>query len=119
MDLFNEAVRADLFNAEHPIYTKVKDEAPTRYGVDAKVKNSLLADGCIVEGSVENCILFRGVHVGQGTSLKNCIVMQASEIRENCALDYVILDKGVQVRPGRHLAGYEGFPVTIRKGALV
>ena len=71
------------------------------------------------EGSIENCILFRGVQVGKGSQLKNCIVMQASEIRENCALDYAILDKGVQVRPGRRLAGYETFPVTIRKGGIV
>lgn len=119
MDLFKQEVRADLFNADHPIYTKVKDEAPARYSSEANVKNSLVADGCIIEGSIENCILFRGVHIGRGSVLKNCIVMQASEIREGCALDYVILDKGVQVRPGRRLAGYEGFPVTIRKGALV
>ncbi|MEI3424421.1 MAG: hypothetical protein V8Q85_04960 [Christensenellales bacterium] len=70
MDLFNEAVRADLFNAEHPIYTKVKDEAPTRYGAEAKVKNSLLADGCIVEGSVEKLHTVAGYTLGRGQGLK-------------------------------------------------
>ena len=119
MAVLERDVRADLFNARHPIYTKVKDEAPATYGPKAQVKNSLLADGCIVEGSIENCVLFRGVHVGAGSELKNCIVMQASDVRENCALDYVVLDKGVTVRAGRKLAGYESFPIIIRKGSTI
>ncbi len=119
MAVLERGVRSDLFNPQHPIYTKVKDEAPAAYGPDAKVKNSLVADGCIVEGSIENCILFRGVHVGAGSVLKDSIIMQASDIRENCSLDHVILDKGVTVRAGRKLAGYDSFPVIIRKGSTL
>ncbi len=119
MALLEGDVRADLFNPAHPIYTKVKDEAPASYGERSRVENSLVADGCIVEGSIKNCVLFRGVHVGEGSELENCIIMQASDVRENCSLNSVILDKGVTVREGRRLAGYEGFPVIIRKGSTL
>lgn len=119
MAVLDRGVRSDLFNPRHPIYTKVKDEAPAAYGPDACVSNSLVADGCIVEGSIENCVLFRGVHVGAGSVLKDSIIMQAGDIRENCSLDHVILDKGVTVRMGRKLAGYDSFPVIIRKGSTI
>jgi len=119
MNLLDRSVREDLFSREHPIYTKVKDEAPCRYGSGAKVKNSLVADGCVINGTVENSILFRGVSVAEGSAVKNCIVMQAADIRENCELDHVILDKGVTVKPGRKLAGYDNFPVIIRKGGTI
>ncbi len=119
MAVLDRGVRSDLFHPQHPIYTKVKDEAPATYGPDARVSNSLVADGCIVEGSIENCVLFRGVHVGAGSVLRDCIIMQASDVRENCSLDHVILDKGVTVRAGRKLAGYDSFPVIIRKGSII
>lgn len=119
MALLDRSVRSDLFSREHPIYTKVKDEAPAFYGPDAKAKNCLIADGCRIYGSIENCVLFRGVTVGAGCVIKNSIVMQAGDIREDCELNYVVLDKGVTVREGRKLAGYEGFPVVIRKGSTL
>lgn len=119
MALLDQAVRADLFHPSHPIYTKVKDEAPAFYGEHATVENSLVADGCMVEGSIQNCVLFRGVHVGAGSRLENCILMQAADIRDNCSLNYVILDKGVTVRDGRKLTGYDSFPVIIRKGSTL
>ncbi|MBQ6692717.1 MAG: glucose-1-phosphate adenylyltransferase subunit GlgD, partial [Clostridia bacterium] len=119
MAVLERPVREDLFNPEHPIYTKVKDEAPARYGIDASVKNSLVADGCLVEGTVENSILFRGVHVAKGAAVKNCILMQATEVQSGAELSYVALDKGVLVRQDRRLAGYEGFPIIIRKGSVI
>ncbi len=119
MDLLKRNVRRDLFCAEHPIYTKVKDEAPARYGEGASVKNSLVADGCVINGTIENCVLFRGVTIGHGSVIRDCILMQACEIRENVELDYVVLDKGVTVKAGRRLAGYDSFPVIIRKGSTV
>ncbi len=119
MDLLKKEVREDLFNPDHPIYTKVKDEVSARYGRNAVAKNSMVADGCVVEGQVENCVLFRGVSVNQGSKLKNCIVMQGSQIQENCNLDHVILDKSVIVKRGRSLMGQETFPIILRKGTVV
>ena len=119
MDLLNADVQKDLFNPRHPIYTKVKDEVAARYSVSAQVKNSLVADGCVIEGQVENCILFRGVHVKPGAHIYNSIIMQGSEIGENTLLDHVILDKGVKILPGRTLQGYDSFPIVIRKNQTV
>ena len=119
MDLLNADVQKDLFNPRHPIYTKVKDEVAARYSVSAQVKNSLVADGCLIEGQVENCVLFRGVHVKPGARVFNSIVMQGAEIGENVLLDHVILDKGVKILPGRNLQGYDNFPIVIRKNQTV
>jgi glucose-1-phosphate adenylyltransferase len=119
MALLNPDVQADLFNAHRPIYTKVKDEVAARYTVSAQVKNSLVADGCVIEGLVENSILFRGVHVKPGARIYNSIVMQGAEIGENVLLDHVILDKGVKILPGRNLQGYDNFPIVIRKNQTV
>ena len=119
MALLNPDVQADLFNARRPIYTKVKDEVAARYSVSAQVKNSLVADGCVIEGLVENSILFRGVHVKPGARIYNSIIMQGAEVDENAILDHVILDKGVKILPGRSLQGYDSFPIVIRKNQTV
>ena len=119
MALLNPDVQADLFNPQHPIYTKVKDEVAARYSVSAQVKNSLVADGCVIEGQVENSVLFRGVHVKPGARIFNSIIMQGVEIDENVLLDHVILDKGVKILPGRTLQGYDSFPIVIRKNQTV
>lgn len=119
MALLDPAVRSDLFHPGHPIYTKVKDEVSARYGADARVCNAMLADGCVIQGSVENSILFRGVSVGKGSSVKNSIVMQGANIGENCTLDHVILDKGVTIKNGRTLIGYDSFPIILKKNITV
>ncbi|MEG1859062.1 MAG: glucose-1-phosphate adenylyltransferase subunit GlgD [Christensenellaceae bacterium] len=119
MDFLDVAVQEDLFYSGNQIYTKIKDEVPAKYAKTSNVKNSLIANGCIIEGEVENSILFRGVYVGKGAKVKNCIIMQNSEIYNNSDLEYVILDKSVNIRQGRRLIGDEVFPVIIRKGAIV
>lgn len=117
--LLQPEVRNDLFNPAHPIYTKVKDEVSAKYGENAVVKNSMLADGCQIEGTVENSIVFRGVSVKKGAVVKNSILMQGVSIGENCVMDHVILDKGVVVREGRTLTGYDGFPIILKKGTTI
>jgi len=117
--LLQPEVRSDLFNPLHPIYTKIKDEVSAKYGENALVKNSMLADGCVIEGTIENSIVFRGVSVKKGAIVKNSILMQGASIGENCHLDHVILDKGVIVRDGRVLTGYDGFPIILKKGTTI
>ena len=119
MDLMKPEVRADIFNPDHPIYTKVKDEVPARYGHNSKVKNSFIADGCVIEGTVENSILFRGVRIAEGAVVRNSIIMQATDVQEGCDIDYVITDKGVVIKRGRRLSGHNSFPVVLRKGMTV
>jgi len=111
--------RADLFMRGGPVYTKVKDEVPARYGEHGRVINSLVADGCIIEGHVENSVLFRGVCIAGGAVVKNSIVMQNSEVQDGANINYAILDKSVVVQRDRVLSGTGDFPVIIRKYGIV
>ena len=115
MELLNKDVRDELFSGRD-IYTKVRDSAPSKYGEDAHVKNSLISDGCEIEGVVENSILFRGVRVGKGAVVRNSIVMQDSVISDGATIDCVITDKNVVITSKRHLAGCEDLPYIIQKG---
>lgn len=119
MDMLNDDVQRDLFYTGNAIYTKIKDEAPVKYGVNASVKNSLLANGCVINGEVEDSMLFRGVHVGKGTKIKGCVIMQECDIDDNCTLTHVIADKNCHIREGRHLAGDISYPSIIRKGSVL
>ncbi len=119
MDMLKEDVRKEIFNPKRPIYTKIKDQVPTKYFNDASANNCLIADGCHIEGEVEDSIIFRGVRVGKGVKISNSIVMQDSIIEPNAELDYVILDKDVTVRDGGRLIGQRNHPIIIAKGAVV
>lgn len=118
LDLLNYDVRKELFNTQ-PVYTKTRDEVPAVYRTGAQVRNSLVADGCVIEGTVENCILFRGVHVARGASLKNCIIMQDSYVEEFVELENVILDKAVTVRSHGRMVGQRQYPIVIGKGVTL
>lgn len=109
----------DLFDKAGSVFTKIKDEVPARYGMNASAINSLVADGCIIDGVVENSILFRGVKVGKDSYIKDSIIMQETEIQDRVILDHVILDKNVIIREGKRLMGQEKFPVVIRKHSVV
>jgi len=119
LSLLDPVARHSLFPRSLPIYTKVRDEAPVRYGLSAKVTNSLLADGCLIEGEVEDSIIFRGVTIGKGARVKNSVVLQGTTIGEGSSLDCVITDKDVLIGEGRILAGFNTYPVYISKGAVV
>ena len=105
--------------AGNPIYTKVRDDNPTRYIAGAKGKNSLVADGCVIEGIVENCILFRGVKIEKGAKVKNCVLMQDTVVECGANLEYVITDKNVKVSVAQELHGTDSFPVYVAKGQIV
>ena len=109
----------DLFKADRPVYTKVRDDMPAIYGVCSKAADSLVADGCIIKGTVENCVLARGVYIAEGAVVKNSIIMQDSYISANAKLNCVIVDKDVVVKPARELSGAETYPLYIGKGITV
>lgn len=119
LDLLNPDNFRELFQHKTPVYTKVKDEVPARYGENASASNSLVADGCIIDGNVDNCILFRGVKIGKNAVIRNSVIMQDTEIQERAILDNVILDKEVIVRKGKRLMGQENYPVVIRKHSVI
>lgn len=102
-----------------PIYTKIRDDNPTRYVAGSSVKNSLLADGCVIEGTVENCVLFRGCQVKKGAVVKNCVLMQDTVVETDCGVEYVVTDKNVHITAGKKLAGTDTFPVFVAKNHSV
>ncbi len=121
LELLDKDVREELFGQKThmPIYTKIKDTIPTKYGKNAVVSNSLIANGCVIEGTVKNSILFRGVHVGKGAVVENSIVMQNSEVMENCLIENVVFDKEVIIKSGKKLVGQDTYPMVIGKKTIV
>jgi len=99
----------------NPIYTKIRDDNPTRYIDGAKVKNTMAADGCVIEGEVENCVLFRGVKIAKGAVVKNCVLMQDTVVEAGANVEYTITDKDVVISAGKELKGNDSFPVYIPK----
>lgn len=119
MKLMDRAVSHEVFNLKKPIYTRVRDIAPAKYGIDCDVKSSIIADGCIIEGTVENCILFRGVKIAKGAVVRNSIIMQNTVIEEDASFTNVIADKDVIITKGRSITGSVDYPVYISRGANV
>ena len=117
LEILNPKIRHELFGigSARAIRTKVKDSVPTKYGPDAEVKNSVVADGCTIEGTVENCIVFRGVTIGRGSIVKDSIIMQNSRIMDNCHVENAIFDKEVILCNGITLIGQQSYPLVIGK----
>ena len=105
----------DALFGKAPIYTKVRDDTPTRYITGAKVSNIMAADGCIIEGEVENSILFRGVKIEKGAKVKNCILMQDTVVEKGADIEYLITDKQVTITSGTEMKGTDSYPVYIAK----
>ncbi|MCR4441526.1 MAG: glucose-1-phosphate adenylyltransferase subunit GlgD [Peptococcaceae bacterium] len=119
LELLNPEIWQELFFRHGTIYTKLKDGPPTKYFENSEVRNTLVANGCKIEGKVENSILYRGVRIARGAVVKNSVVMPKAEIEEEAVLDGVILDKNVRVRKGARLLGDQNRPLVVPKNALV
>lgn len=120
MELLTKEARAGLFEIKnHPILTKVRNSAPTRYCEGARVVNSVVADGCVIEGTVENSIIFRGVKVARGAHVKNSILFQDTYVCPDAELNCVVADKNVMIKDGRKLSGHETMPFYIGKNMSV
>ena len=120
MDLLDSSVREELFGVKNrPVFTKIRNSAPTNYRAGSFVNNSLIAAGCIIEGKVENSILFRGVKVSRGSVVRNSILMQDTLVGENVELNCVISDKNVVIRDGITLSGAGSMPFYIDKMSII
>ena len=115
MKLLEQKNLEALFSG-NPIYTKIRDDNPARYVKGAKVSNVMVADGCVIEGEVENSILFRGVHVKKGAKVSNCILLQDTVVGENASINYLVTDKIVNIKAGTTASGTVDFPVYVAKG---
>lgn len=119
LDLLKPEVRKDLFLSNRSIYTKITDQVPTRYGLNSKTSNSIIADGCLIEGEVHNSVISRGVYIAKGAVVKNSVIMNSCRIGENANLDSCILDKFVIINERRTLIGSENYPNFIAKSSVV
>lgn len=117
--LTKKEVRDDLFGGCHPIFTKVRDRVPSYYGEECAIENCSVADGCFLEGTVRNSVLFRQVTVHPGAEIENAVIMNDTVVGKDCKLKNVILDKDVVVRPGTLLVGTPTNPVIIKRGEVV
>ena len=119
MKVLKEDVRNELFETGRKVYTKVKDSVPTIYGENANVSGSLIADGCVINGTVENSILFRDVRIEEGAVVKNSIIMEHGVVMKNGQISYTITDKSVVIGAGRQISGSEDYPIVIVKNKKV
>ena len=117
--LIDADVRHDLFEGNHSVFTRVRDRVPSYYGEGCQIKNSILADGCMLEGAVENSVLFRQVTIGKDAQVRNCVIMNDTVVGEGAQLECVILDKDVVVRPGAKLCGTLSHPLVVKRGDIV
>jgi glucose-1-phosphate adenylyltransferase len=117
--LLEKSKRDSLFKSKMPVYTKIGDNAPVKYGLESNIKNSLIADGCVIEGTVENSVLFRGVKVGKGAVIKDSVIMQGTKIGNNCSISSVITDKNVEISDEKVLTGSETYPLYIGKNGKI
>lgn len=114
-----DSANLDALFSPSPIYTKIRDDNPTRYIEGANVKNIMAADGCVIEGQVENSILFRGVKVARGAKVKNCVLMQDTVIEEGASVEYIITDKDVTITAGKEMKGTDTYPVYVAKYQVI
>lgn len=119
MKMLDDANVNALFSAGNPIYTKIRDDNPARYINGSKAANIMAADGCIIEGEVENSILFRGVKIGMGARVKNCVLMQDTVIEAGASVEYAVTDKNVTITKGKDIKGTDTFPVYVAKYQVV
>ncbi|MDR1496721.1 MAG: glucose-1-phosphate adenylyltransferase subunit GlgD [Clostridiales Family XIII bacterium] len=119
MDFLDPKMQTRIFRGPHRIYTKVKDEVPVRYMPTAAVKNCIVANGCIIEGEVENSVLFRGVYVGKGTTVRNSILLPGAEVNDDAEIENAVIDKNASIRNRTRLIGSKDYPIIIQKGAVV
>ena len=119
VDILKPEIRKRLFVDELPVYTKVRDEMPAFYSNESRTINSLVADGCVIEGTVENSVLFRGVKVAPNAHIKNCIIMQDGQVQEGAYIENCILDKQTVIKRNSKLIGPEAYPIVIAKNVVI
>ena len=116
----DEEARASLlYKEEAPIFTRVHNSAPVVYKTGAKVEGSMIADECVIEGTVINSVIFRGVHVSKGAVVKDSVLFSGTYVGKNAKLNCIVTDKDVHVSDNVQLSGNENMPFYVQKGRKV
>ena len=115
MELLRPEIRSELFCAQRPVYAKENDAASTYIDPDGECVNSLISDGCDIQGSVRNCVLFRGVRVEKGAHAENCILFKDTVVKAGASIRCVIADKNVEFGGDVAMAGHAQYPLVVEK----
>ena len=108
-----------LLHGNQRIITRIRNEVGTYYTTSSKVKNSLFATGCRINGTVENSILSRRIDVAEDSNVKNTIVMASCTLEAGSSVEYAILDKNVVIKKDVVVKGTPDNPVVIKKGDII
>lgn len=119
MSLIDLKNSLNLFNPEWPIYTRTNDSCPTQYFYNADVKNSVVSNGCLIEGTVENSVIGRGCQIKKGAVVKNCVILANSIIGEDVHVENQVIDKWAQITREREIVAEAGHPGYIRRDDIL
>lgn len=116
----SESARGALLNKKDaPIYTRVHNSAPVVYKSGATVQDSMIADECVIEGTVINSVIFRGVHVAKGAVVRDSVLFSGTYVGKNASLNCIVTDKNVHISDGVTLSGNPNMPFYVQKGRKV
>ena len=119
MALLDYSLASKLFTSDWPIYTQTTDSCPVHYFKGAVVKNSMIANGCNIRGTVENSIIGRGVEIGEGAVVKDSLVLGHSVIGKGVHIGRQIIDKWAQVLNVKDLVSTSELPGYIRRNDII
>lgn len=115
MDFLKPEIRNYFFKQEPSIKTKIDDLPPAKYNPGAVVKNSLVASGCIINGIVENSVLFKDVFVGNGCVIRNSVILNDVYVGDNTRIENCIVESRDTIRANSYYCGEDSIKVVIEK----
>ena len=115
MDFLRPEVRDYFFDQYPEIYSKIDDLPPAKYNPGNSVKNSLISSGCIINGHVENSILFKDVYVGNNCVIKNSIVLNNVYLGDNTHIENCIVESRDTIRANSYYCGEDSIKIVIEE----
>lgn len=115
MDFLKKENRDFFFNEYPDIYSKVDDLPPAKYNMGAQVRNSLVSSGCIVNGTIENSVIFKKAYIGNNCTIKNSIILNDVYIGDNTYIENCIVESHDTIRASSNYVGDNGIKIVIER----
>ena len=116
MELINLKKATDLFDDNWPIYTRTNDSCPTQYFDGSEVKSSVISNGCLIEGTIENSVIGRGCIIKEGAIVKNCVINADVVIGKGVHVENLVIDKHARLIRGKRVIAAPEKPGYIKRG---
>lgn len=116
MDFLKPDIRQFFFGEYPEVHSKHSDLPPAKYNTGARIVNSLLSSGCIINGTVENSVLFKQVYVGNNCIIRNSIILNDVHIGDNAYIENCIVESRGDIREGSHHVGNDGIRIIVEQG---